>query len=76
MREKDETFIKFQMPKLEDILLTLRMQEKTLEKESKRAEKEHNSLKAKVKKAIAEQRIEFAQIHAESAVRKRNESLK
>ncbi|CAG5078057.1 Oidioi.mRNA.OKI2018_I69.PAR.g8884.t1.cds [Oikopleura dioica] len=62
-------------PKLEDILLTLRMQEKTLEREAKRAEKEHNALKAKVKKAIAEKRIEFAQIHAESAVRKRNEAL-
>ena len=48
-------------PKLEDILITLRMQEKTLEREAKRAEKEHNALKAKVKKAIAEQRIEFAQ---------------
>lgn len=63
-------------PKLEDILITLRMQEKTLEREAKRAEKEHNALKAKVKKAIAEKRIEFAQIHAESAVRKRNEALK
>jgi len=64
------------MPKLEDLLFELRMQEKTLERESKRAEKEHLALKSKVKKAIAEKRIEFAQIHAESAVRKRNESLK
>jgi len=32
-------------------------------------------MKEKVKKAIKEQRIEFAQIHAESAIRKKNEGL-
>jgi charged multivesicular body protein 1 len=51
------------------------MSSKQLEREAKRAEKEEKAMKEKVKKAIKEQRIEFAQIHAESAIRKKNEGL-
>merc|ERR1712228_64075 len=45
------------------------------EREAKRAEKEEKAIKAKVKKAIKEKNIEFAQVHAESAIRKKNEAL-
>jgi len=62
-------------PDLNDVIFQLRMSSKQLEREAKRAEKEEKAMKEKVKKAIKEQRIEFAQIHAESAIRKKNEGL-
>merc|ERR1711970_340747 len=62
-------------PDLNDVIFQLRMSSKQLEREAKRAEKEEKAMRKKVKKAIKDQRIEFAQIHAESAIRKKNEGL-
>merc|ERR1712156_760960 len=62
-------------PDLNDVIFQLRMSSKQLEREAKRAEKEEKAMREKVKKAIKDQRIEFAQIHAESAIRKKNEGL-
>merc|ERR1712110_1313108 len=74
-REKVEMGLFSKGPDLNDVIFQLRMSSKQLEKEAKRAEKEEKANRAKVKKAIQEKRAEFAQIHAESAIRKKNESL-
>lgn len=62
-------------PNLDDVMFQLRFSAKQLERESKKAEKEEKVLRAKVKTAIKGKNIEFAQIHAESAIRKKNEAL-
>jgi len=62
-------------PNLDDVIFQLKFSTKQLEREAKRAEKEEKALRAKVKKAIKEKNIEFAQVHAESAIRKKNECL-
>jgi len=63
------------MPSVEDTLFNLKFSSKQLEKLSKKAEKEQKVQEAKVKKAIENKNIELAQIHAETAIRKKNESL-
>ena len=60
---------------MEDTLFNLKFSSKQLEKLSKKAEKEQKVQEAKVKKAIEAKNIELAQIHAESAIRKKNEAL-
>jgi len=51
-------------PNLDDVIFQLRFSTKQLEREAKRAAKEEKAIKAKVKKAIKEKNIEFAQVHA------------
>lgn len=63
------------MPSMEDSLFQLKFCAKQLERESKRSEKEHNSNKAKIKKALQQGNVEGAKIYSENAIRKRNESL-
>ncbi|TEB14760.1 hypothetical protein C9890_0656 [Perkinsus sp. BL_2016] len=48
---------------------------KTLERNAKRCSKEEAAEKTKLKKAIEKQNFEGAKIHAESAIRKKNEAL-
>jgi len=63
------------MPNMEDTLFQLKFCSKQLERESKKAEKEHNLNKAKIKKALQQGNVEGAKIYSENAIRKRNESL-
>lgn len=60
---------------MEDTLFQLKFCSKQLERESKKAEKEHNLNKAKIKKALQQGNVEGAKIYSENAIRKRNESL-
>ncbi|KAK3760081.1 hypothetical protein RRG08_064751 [Elysia crispata] len=60
---------------MEDTLFQLRFTTKQLERLSKKAEKEQKLQQAKVKKALQQKNIEGAQIYAENAIRKKNESL-
>ncbi len=48
---------------------------KTLERNAKRCNKEEAAEKQKLKKAIEKQNFEGAKIHAEAAIRKKNEAL-
>ncbi len=48
---------------------------KELERNAKRAEKEEKTEKLKCKKAIAKGNMEVARIHAENAIRQKNQSL-
>lgn len=60
---------------IEDTLIQLRMTSKQLEKLANKAQKEQETEKAKVKKAIEAKNIEGAQIYAENSIRKKNEYL-
>merc|ERR1712131_563713 len=62
-------------PDMTELTFQLRMSSKQLEREAKKAEKEEKAFKQKLQKAIKDQRLEFAQLHAENAIRKKNESL-
>jgi len=56
-------------------LFNLKFASKQLLRDSKRCEKEEKAEKNKLKKAIEKGNMEVARIHAENAVRKKNESL-
>lgn len=60
---------------MEKHLFNLKFASKQLLRDSKRCEKEEKAEKAKLKKAIEKGNMEVARIHAENAVRKKNESL-
>uniref|UniRef100_T1JNW5 Uncharacterized protein n=1 Tax=Strigamia maritima TaxID=126957 RepID=T1JNW5_STRMM len=60
---------------MEDTLFQLRFCAKQLERLSKRAEKDQALQTGKVKKALTKGNLEGAKIHAENAIRKKNESL-
>ena len=62
-------------PSMEDTLFELKFSSKQLAKLSKKAEKDQKKEEAKVRKAIASKNVELARIHAETAIRKKNESL-
>ena len=62
--------------KLQEEIFNLKMTTKTLDRQAKKAEQEHNKEKLKVKKAIEENKADFARVYAETAIRKRNESLR
>merc|ERR1711963_554177 len=53
----------------------LKFASKQLLRDSKRCEKEEKAEKTKLKKAIEKGNMEVARIHAENAIRKKNESL-
>uniref|UniRef100_A0A914W763 Lon proteolytic domain-containing protein n=1 Tax=Plectus sambesii TaxID=2011161 RepID=A0A914W763_9BILA len=62
-------------PSLDDTLFQLRFATKQMERQAKKAEKEMNVQKSKVKKYLQQGNIEAAQIYAENAIRKKNEGL-
>jgi charged multivesicular body protein 1 len=61
--------------KLDDTLFNLRLSSKQMMKESQRANKEEAAEKIKAKKALEKGMIDTARIHAENAIRKKNDSL-
>ncbi|XP_048576542.1 charged multivesicular body protein 1a [Nematostella vectensis] len=63
------------MPSIEDTLFQLKFSTKQLERFSKKCEKEQKVQESKVKKALMQKNVEGAQIYAENAIRKKNESL-
>ncbi|XP_054260520.1 uncharacterized protein LOC128985164 [Macrosteles quadrilineatus] len=56
-------------------LFNLKFAVKELERNSKRCEKEEKAEKAKTKKAIQKGNMEVARIHAENAIRQKNQSV-
>jgi len=60
---------------MEKHLFNLKFASKQLLRDSKRCEKEEKAEKNKLKKAIEKGNMDVARIHAENAVRKKNESL-
>jgi len=61
--------------KLDDTLFNLRLSSKQMMKESQRATKEEGVEKMKAKKALEKGLIDTARIHAENAIRKKNDCL-
>ncbi|KAL1513395.1 hypothetical protein ABEB36_002814 [Hypothenemus hampei] len=60
---------------MEKHLFNLKFAAKDLERQSKRCEKEEKQEKAKTKQAIQKGNMEVARIHAENAIRQKNQSL-
>lgn len=60
---------------LQDTLFQLKFTGKQLDRFAKKAEKEQDKEKAKMKKAMTQHNIEGAKIYAENAIRKKNECL-
>ncbi|CAH0746932.1 unnamed protein product [Bemisia tabaci] len=60
---------------MENHLFNLKFAVKELERNSKKCEKEEKLEKAKTKKAIQKGNVEVARIHAENAIRQKNQSL-
>lgn len=61
--------------KLQDCLFNLKFATKQLVRESHRCEKEEKAEKVKLKKAIQKNNMEGARIHAENAIRQKNQAL-
>lgn len=60
---------------MENHLFNLKFAVKELERNSKRCEKEEKAEKLKAKKAIQKGNVEVARIHAENAIRQKNQSV-
>lgn len=60
---------------MEKHLFNLKFAAKELERNSKRAEKQEKSEKLKAKKCIQNNQIESAKIHAENAIRQKNQAI-
>ena len=60
---------------LEDTMFEMRLANKQLTKESQRCEREERMEKEKAKKNLEKGLVDIARIHAENAIRKKNESL-
>lgn len=60
---------------MEKHLFNLKFAAKELERNSKKAEKQERLEKAKAKKCIENRQIEGAKIHAENAIRQKNQSI-
>uniref|UniRef100_A0A3B4A390 Charged multivesicular body protein 1B n=1 Tax=Periophthalmus magnuspinnatus TaxID=409849 RepID=A0A3B4A390_9GOBI len=56
-------------------LFNLKFAAKELQRNAKKCEKEEKAEKSKVKKAIQKGNVEVARIHAENAIRQKNQSL-
>ncbi|VDN81971.1 unnamed protein product [Brugia pahangi] len=67
-------FIKF-CAELLDHLFNLKFASKELQRNSKKCEKEERAEKTKLTNAIKKGNMEVAQVHAENAIRKKNEAL-
>jgi charged multivesicular body protein 1 len=63
------------MSAMEKHLFNLKFAAKELERNSKRCEKEERVEKTKLKKAIQKNNMEGARIHAENAIRQKNQAL-
>merc|ERR1712228_1034422 len=63
------------MASMEKHLFNLKFAAKELERNSKKCDKEEKAEKAKLKKAIEKGNMEVAKIHAENAIRQKNQSL-
>uniref|UniRef100_A0A3Q0S3I9 Charged multivesicular body protein 1B n=1 Tax=Amphilophus citrinellus TaxID=61819 RepID=A0A3Q0S3I9_AMPCI len=63
------------MPSMEKNLFNLKFAAKELQRNSKKCDKEEKLEKAKVKKAIQKGNMEVARIHAENAIRQKNQSV-
>ncbi|XP_059919642.1 charged multivesicular body protein 1b [Gadus macrocephalus] len=63
------------MSNMEKHLFNLKFAAKELQRNSKRCDKEEKAEKAKVKKAIQKGNMEVARIHAENAIRQKNQSI-
>jgi len=63
------------MASMEKHLFNLKFAAKELERNSKKCDKEEKVEKAKLKKAIEKGNMEVAKIHAENAIRQKNQSL-
>ena len=61
--------------KLDDTLFNMRLSSKQMVKESQRAAKEERAEKEKAKKCLEKGLVDTARIHAENAIRKKNDSL-
>jgi charged multivesicular body protein 1 len=61
--------------KLLNQIMELKMTSKSLQRQSKKCEKEEKSEKLKVKKAIEKGNMDGARIYAENAIRKRSEQM-
>jgi len=60
---------------MENHLFNMKFAVKELERSSKKSEKEEKAEKLKCKKAIAKGQMEVARIHAENAIRQKNQSI-
>jgi len=60
---------------MEKHLFNLKFAAKEMERSSKRCEKEEKAEKVKLKKAIQKNNLEGARIHAENAIRQKNQAL-
>ncbi|KAK2726625.1 charged multivesicular body protein 1B1-like [Artemia franciscana] len=60
---------------MENLLFNLKFAVKDLERSSKKCEKEEKAEKAKCKKAIQKGNMDGAKIHAENAIRQKNQAL-
>jgi len=60
---------------MEKHLFNLKFAAKQLNRDSKKAEKEEKAERAKLKKAMEKGNMEVARIHAENAIRQKNQSL-
>lgn len=69
------SFFKSNAEKMQDNLFQLRMTAKQMERASVKCEKEEKAEKGKLKKAIQKSNIEGARIHAENAIRQKNQAL-
>ncbi|KAI5454998.1 Vacuolar-sorting protein SNF7 [Naganishia albida] len=63
------------MSNLEKSLFQLKFTAKSLQRQAKKATKDENAEKAKLKKALQQNNTEGARIYAANAIRKQNESL-
>ncbi|KAM9846595.1 charged multivesicular body protein 1b [Aulostomus maculatus] len=63
------------MPNMEKNLFNLKFAAKELQRNSKKCDKEEKQEKAKVKKAIQKGNMDVARIHAENAIRQKNQSV-
>ncbi|KAM9789051.1 charged multivesicular body protein 1b [Neosynchiropus ocellatus] len=63
------------MPAMDKHLFNLKFAAKQLQSNAKKCDKEEKAEKAKVKKAIQKGNVEVARIHAENAIRQKNQSV-
>ncbi|NP_001134138.1 charged multivesicular body protein 1b [Salmo salar] len=63
------------MSNMDKHLFNLKFSAKELQRNSKKCDKEEKAEKAKVKKAIQKGNVEVARIHAENAIRQKNQSV-
>merc|ERR1711936_902572 len=67
--------IKMSAAQMEKHLFNLKFAAKQLNRDSKKAEKEEKAERAKLKKAMEKGNMEVARIHAENAIRQKNQAL-